>query len=407
MRRITQRETSREMARSWRAILVLLSIFCACAPFAAASQAADSAAKSVDDMPVSVQLRAGRERVSITVPPGAPPLTILDGRMGKPLAGAERMQMVSVKASGTRLLVNGRDANSSLIVIASPGGIIIVNGNRYRGSIEVEARGGQTRLVNVLPLRWYLASVLGAEMPNWAPIAALKAQSVVSRSYILHRIVADDAPYPPVCDSIFSQVYKGLSSENPMTIEAVRETEELVLIENGSPIDACFSASSGGHTASAEDVWGNEVSYLIGKGDPFSEGGEYGEWRLEVPPDECEQLLAGAGHDVGALQEIVVIKADRSGRACRVALIGTRGNVLMRGTDFRMLLGTTRLRSTMFDVERRPAGFVFYGKGYGHGVGLSQQGACKMAQAGYSFQQILHFYYTGVTLESYSPLANR
>ena len=344
--------------------------------------------------------------MDVTIPPGASPLTILDGRMGKPVAGAERMQAASVEACGTRLLVNGKVANASLIAIESPDGIIIVNGNRYRGSIEVEAKDGQTRVVNVLPLGWYLASVVGAEMPDWAPIEALKAQSVVSRSYILHRIVADDAPHPPVCDSIFSQVYKGLSSESPMTIKAVRETEGLVLIENGSPIDACFSASSGGHTASAKDVWGNEVPYLLGKGDPFSEGGEYGEWTLEVPPDECEQLLVGAGHDVGELQEIAVIKADRSGRACRVALLGTTGSVLLRGTDFRMLLVTTRLRSTMFDVERIPAGFVFYGKGYGHGVGLSQQGACKMAQAGYSFQQILHFYYTGVDLKSYSPLAS-
>ena len=119
---------------------------------------------------------------------------------------------------------------------------------------------------------------------------------------------------------------------------------------------------------------------------------------------EC--LLKLKECQTGELQEIAVIKADRSGRACRVALLGTTGSVLLRGTDFRMLLGTTRLRSTMFDVERIPAGFVFYGKGYGHGVGLSQQGACKMAQAGYSFQQILHFYYTGVDLKSYSPLAS-
>ena len=386
---------------------IFLLIFCTFISVATAPGAPDMTAESVDDMPISVQLRVEGNRVNISVPHRASPLTILDDRSGKPVAGHKAVRTASVRAHKARLLVNGINANASLIVVEAPDGVIIVNGNRYRGAITVEAKGDRMRLVNVLPLGWYLASVVGAEMPNWAPSAAMKAQSIVSRSYILHRIVADDARYPPVCDSIFSQVYRGLSSENPMTIKAVRQTDGLVLIENGSPIDACFSASSGGHTASAKDVWGNEVAYLIGKSDPFSRNGEYGQWRLDVKSDECERLLESAGHHIGESQEIVIIKADRAGRACRVALLGTTGNVLMRGRDFRMLLGTTRLRSTMFDIERRPAGFTFHGKGYGHGVGLSQQGACNMAQAGYSFQQILHFYYTGVGLKRYSPPVNR
>ena len=340
--------------------------------------------------------------MNLAVPSGASSFSIINSDTGESAAGADAASSSSVEARGSSLILNGKNARTSKIAVESSDGVVIVNGNRYRGRIEVKAASGRVLVANVLPLRWYLASVLGAEMPDEAPLEALKAQSVISRSYIIHRIMAENASYPPVCDSIFSQVYKGVSSEKPSSVEAVQETTGLVLTNNGAPIDACFSASSGGYTASAKDVWDSSVPYLIGKSDPFSEGGEYGQWKLELTSDECERLLLKAGRDVGELHEIAVVKADKSRRASRVALRGSKASILMRGTDLRLCFGTRRLRSTMFEVERTPLGFVFRGKGYGHGVGLSQEGACRMAQAGYSFERILHFYYTGVRLERYS-----
>ncbi len=400
MRRLTRRWNGQFSARTGRGVILLLPLLGA---FLAVmvQQTASASDQAVDDMSISVRLTVKREPVNVAVAPGAKALSIVKGDTGEPAACGDNASFVSIEAEGLSLFLNGKNARTSKIAIESPDGIIIVNGNRYRGRIEVEAAGGGLLITNVVPLRWYLASVLGAEMPDRAPLEALKAQSVVSRSYILHRM-ADNTTYPPVCDSILSQVYKGVSSEKPSTVRAVRETTGLVLTHNKSPIDACFSASSGGHTASAKDVWDNDVPYLIGKSDPFSAGGEYGEWKLELKSDECERLLLRAGRDVGGLQDIVVIRTDKSGRASGVALLGSRGRVLIRGTDLRMLFGTRRLRSTMFDVERTRDGFVFSGKGYGHGVGLSQEGAGRMAQAGYSLEQILHFYYTGVTLERHS-----
>jgi len=403
LRRLTRRWKGQFAARTGRGDVFLLLLLWAFLTIMV-QQTASASDPVVDDMPVCVRLTAKREPVNVAVPPGAKALSIVKSETGEPAAVGSKTRSLSVHAEGLSLFLSGKNARTSKIAIESPDGIVIVNGNCYRGRIEVEAEGGGLLVANVLPLRWYLASVLGAEMPDKAPLEALKAQSVVSRSYILHRMTADNASYPPVCDSIFSQVYKGLSTESSATIRAVRETTGLVLTYNGSPIDACFSASSGGYTASAKDVWSNEVPYLIGKSDPFSAGGEYGEWQLELTSEECELLLLQAGRDVGELQEIVVIKVDKSGRASRVALMGSKGKVLIRGTDLRLCFGTRRLRSTMFDVERTPLGFAFFGKGYGHGVGLSQEGAGRMAQTGYSFEHILHFYYTGVRLERH--LAN-
>ncbi|MBN1591700.1 MAG: SpoIID/LytB domain-containing protein, partial [Candidatus Coatesbacteria bacterium] len=281
----------------------------------------------------------------------------------------------------------------------SNGEYLTIDGNRYRGYVTISNDSGRLKVINVLPLGWYLASVIGAEMPGYATLEALKAQSVVSRSYLLHRVCAEDAPFPPVCDSVMSQVYKGASTESPLTIQAVQETAGLVLIHEGKPVDACFSASSGGHTASAGDVWTEEVPYLSGKDDPFSAGGEYGEWSFEISTDECEELIKKAGYNIGELRDILIMRPDSSGRASRLVLCGSKGNALVRGTDLRMLLGSRRLRSTMFAISRTPSGYKFEGRGYGHGVGLSQEGACRMARAGRSCEQILEFYFTGVKLE--------
>lgn len=401
MRCLTRRWKGQFAARMGRGAVLLLLLFWLC-PAIVLHQTASAADQTVDNLPVSVRLTVKSERVIVAVPPSARTLSVVKADTGETTAVPGIGRSLSVHTDGLYLFIDGKNTGTSKVVVESSGEVIVVNGSRYRGRIEVEVALRGLMVANVLPLRWYLASVLGAEMPDKAPLEALKAQSVVSRSYVLHRMMADDAPYPPVCDSIFSQVYKGQSTESSAAIRAVRETKGLVLTYSGDPIDACFSASSGGYTASAKDVWGNEVPYMIGKSDPFSVGGEYGEWELELTSDECERLLLKAGHEVGELLEIVVIKVDKSGRACRAALLGSTGEVLMRGTDLRLCFGTRRLRSTMFDVERTPRGFAFFGKGYGHGVGLSQEGACRMARAGYSFGHILHFYYTGVSLKRHS-----
>ncbi len=358
---------------------------------------------TVDDTLVSVRLTVSGKRLRVAVSPAARALSICDASGGSSVADGLRVITVSVEPSGSSLVINGTAVHAERIAIESPDGLILVNGRRYRGRIEVKTVGGALQAANVLPLRPYLASVVGAEMPSDAPFQALEAQSVVSRSYILHRMVGVKGSDPCLSDSVLSQVYRGVSTENAATIKAVGETAGLVLTFNHEPIDACFSASSGGWTASARDVWDNFVPYLIGKKDPFSESGEYENWQFTITPAECEQLLLKAGRDVGRPEQILVIREDTSSRASRVAILGNRGDALFRGTDFRLLVGPARLRSTMFDVARTASGFTFCGKGFGHGVGLSQQGACNMARQDYSFQQILAFYYTGVKLERYSP----
>ncbi|MBN2209434.1 MAG: SpoIID/LytB domain-containing protein [Candidatus Coatesbacteria bacterium] len=401
MRHLTRRLNGRFATRLGRGAGFMLLLVCASLAIML-QQAAPAGNDALDDVSVSVQLTVGRSPVNVALPSGASLLSTVKCGPGEPADTSDAATSFSVEARGSSLILNGKNARTSRIAVESNDGVVIVNDNRYRGRIEVEAASGRVLVANVLPLSSYLASVLGAEMPDDAPLEALKAQSVISRSYIIHRMIAENASYPPVCDSIFSQVYKGVSSERPSSVEAVQATAGLVLTWNGAPIDACFSASSGGYTASAKDVWDTSVPYLIGKSDPFSEGGEYAQWKLELTADECERLLRKAGRDVGELHEIVVSKADKSRRASRVALKGGKARITMRGTDLRLCFGTRRLRSTMFEVERTPLGFVFRGKGYGHGVGLSQEGACRMAQAGYSFERILHFYYTGVRLEQYS-----
>lgn len=381
--------------------MLLLAVACVVSAIGAEKDLAGSQNDRVDDMEVNVQLGERGTWVEVWSVPGSQGLVIADGSTLEPLMG-QRFRSASVLLDDSQISVNGkRTGRTHLAIVSADSSPIAFRGERYRGRLEARVEAGLMVVSNVLPLHWYLSSVVGAEMPDWAPTEALKAQSVVSRSYVLHKMQRSESPGPSLCDSVLSQAYRGISSESPETVRAVQDTSGLVLTYKGQLIDACFSAESGGFTASAEDVWEVDVPYLKGKKDPYNVRAEYDSWRLELSLAEIERLATQSGNGVGKLTELSVVERDASGRASRVALSGSKCRCVMRGTDLRLALGTRRLRSTMFDVVRVGDVFVFSGKGYGHGVGLSQLGACRMAESGRSYKEILEFYYTDVVIGPY------
>ncbi|MCD6327914.1 SpoIID/LytB domain-containing protein [bacterium] len=357
----------------------------------------------IDEMKVTVRLGAERQAVDLKCSPNAAKLQILDAATSAPLFKRWDFRAATIEAVGSSLVINDEAVATERLVIASSDGVVLIDQKPYRGKMEVALTGNSLLIVrNTLSLGDYLASVVGAEMPDSATAEALKAQSIVSRSYILHRMEKSEPNAGSVCDSVLSQVYAGRDSESPETIEAVKKTRNLVLTHKKHVIDACFFASSGGHTASAKDVWSSNVPYLKGRKDRFSEGGMYSSWELKLSAKAIERLLAKNGKRIGRLNKIVVKNRDKSGRVRTILLKGSAGKLNMRGVDFRILMGTRKLRSTMFQVKRQKDKFIFTGKGYGHGVGLSQWGACRMAETGYRCKQILKFYYRSVAISEYS-----
>ena len=272
---------------------------------------------------------------------------------------------------------------------------------RYAGALTLSVAGGATlQLVNRVDLDTYVAGVVASEY-GFDDLEGSKAMAVAARTYALQQSTAAHGDYDQD-DHVGSQVYRGLDKMTPVAREAASATRGEVLTHDGALIEAFYFASSGGRTASNEDVWdGPPRPYLRGKADPYDDASPHASWRATLDRRTLLKRLSKAyGFDV---RGFTVEEKSADGRVHTVELLGpgTR-SASMSGNDFRLFANEQTdglgIRSTLFDAERSGGRYVFEGRGWGHGVGLSQYGARQMAQRGADYKEILSFYYTDVHL---------
>jgi stage II sporulation protein D len=226
-------------------------------------------------------------------------------------------------------------------LLFQPGPSPLAVGTRhYRGALQVDVVDGKLRAINVVGLEQYLYGVVPSEMPfTWAP-EALKAQAVAARSYALasRRAGAFDL-YPDTRD----QVYLGLDHEKPSTNAAVDATAGKVVLFQGAVAKTYFYSTSGGRTASAQDVWGTAVPYLVSVPDPYDSISPYHDWG---PFLFTGKKLARALHIPGPVQDVQTA-LNSSGRVMTMTTLTPQGARSFDGTSLRRVLG---LRSTWFSV---------------------------------------------------------
>ncbi|MBI4505913.1 MAG: SpoIID/LytB domain-containing protein [Chloroflexi bacterium] len=330
--------------------------------------------------------------------------------------------------------------------LAAPSGFLTHRGVGYRGALSVEDGPAGLLLVNTVDLEEYLASVVGAEMPAAWPREALRAQAVAARTYLLARRPLNGNVRYDICATERCQVYRGLGSEAASTRQAVRDTEGEVLTYHDRLINALYSSNSGGVTEAAEHVFGASAPYLRSVASPGDADAAVFRWTREL---RAEELLAALNAErVGALRGVAVPARSPTGRAATLRLDGVYGSVEVPATTARSALG---LRSTMFWPTFQPAATIVVsagdlaarqatrpaggrrvgllaeerprsaaearaldaywvyalpprvqldGRGWGHGVGMSQWGARGMALAGATYRAILAHYYSGTTLRA-------
>ncbi|MBD0269092.1 MAG: SpoIID/LytB domain-containing protein [Cyanobacteria bacterium Co-bin8] len=270
------------------------------------------------------------------------------------------------------------------------GGYIFIGDRWYRGRVLVTPGPNGITAVNFVDLEAYLYSVLGGEMPVSWPLEALKSQAVAARSYALyHRNRAQARPYD-VASTTASQVYKGLESEAQSTRTAVDATRGQVLTHGGQVIEAVFHSSSGGYTENVEDVWQRPVPYLRAVQD-YDVGAPVYQWSVSMPMGDFQRRISGVGQLVAAVPE----RTTPRGRVVSLRLQGNGGSRVMSGNEVRQALS---LRSTLFSISVAGDMVNISGRGYGHGLGMSQWGAHNMASQGRSYRDILTHYYMGTTL---------
>ena len=278
-------------------------------------------------------------------------------------------------------------------------------------SVRVALGDGE---ILTLPLDKYLWRVVAAEMPASFEPQALRAQAAAARTYTLSKMgrTVENHPDADVCTDITCcQAYIDPESAaanwggqaeayTEKITAAVSDTDGMVIRYNGQLIQALFHSSSAGQTVDAVEVWGNDVPYLVSVESP--EGEEVPNWHSTAvfTPEEFSALFLAEypGAD---------LSGDPSGWFTNpvrddAGVVETMdvGGVTVRGTALRSLLN---LRSACFFVTAGADGITFSVTGYGHGVGMSQYGANALAREGKSWEEILQWYYTGVTIEAMDP----
>lgn len=242
---------------------------------------------------------------------------------------------VRLRTSGGKTLANcGRKLRA-----AGNGTIAIAGYGRYRGALETvptESQAGSLNVVNALAVDAYVKGVIPNESPPSWPMAELKAQAVASRSFALTAGVGGNG-FDLYADTR-SQVYKGLESEYTSSDEAAEQTRGQVVTYNGKIAETLFSACSGGHTESIQNVFGGPaIPYLQGVPDPYDYYCPLHEWTLEFSGAEISAKLGG--YLDGRLKKVVVTKTGLTPRIIEAKLYGTGGVTAVSGTDLESALG--------------------------------------------------------------------
>lgn len=262
----------------------------------------------------------------------------------------------------------------------------------------------------VMDFERYILGVVGAEMPTAYAPEALKAQAVAARTYALHKILHGGCKSHPeaacctnskCCQAYISdaRMHERWGEEADarfnLLAEAVMSTAGEVLVYDGEVISALFHACSGGMTENSENVYSNALPYLRGVESPYEQ--PMRTQTVEVSYAEAAEKINAAYPDARVTAETVrdaveLAAVYPSGRVKTVRL----GKVKITGKKLRPVFD---LESAMFTLDKTETGFVFHVKGYGHGVGMSQNGANGYAMHGWTYDRILKHYYTGVSIE--------
>ncbi len=314
------------------------------------------------------------------------------------------------------------------------------NAQLYGGSLELQPNAhGEFTLVNHVPLETYLRGVVPHEIGSNAPAQAVAAQTIIARTYALRNLRRFAVDGYQLCATVHCQVYKGLNGTNPTSDRAIAQTAGLVLTYENELIDALYSSTTGGVTASFEDTWnGSERPYL----QPVIDAPK-ALWDLVKYPLNNEQAfrhfisltkgfnetgrsvfrwnktrsIADLNQDLGkylrktrhpladfkTIESMEVHQRSRSGRILALNIQTDIGKIQLHKNEIRSALepplSTFFYLQPIYKQTQKLDGYRFIGGGFGHGVGLSQYGSYNLANLGWSAEQILAFYYPQTSLQ--------
>lgn len=351
--------------------------------------------------------------------------------------------------------VNGKWPSAKPIQVQGQQALIKNGTTFYRGVFTYMRVNDNVTLINTVDMQDYLKGVVPSEMPVSWPLEALKAQAVCARTYAYNNIGRHASSGFDVCNSTHCQVYGGTKNEKESSNRAIDETKSVVLTYAGLLAEAYFHSSSGGYTESAQNVWGStSYPYLTAVPSPYEdlEQATYGTWSAVVTLDELTQYFRQKGYDIDKLVSFYVEnRTHPGGNVCKVTGVDVSGKTFsieqcdkirialskyVKSPNFEILnnsslhvnnntqklvLGagdiyaigkdgvkkiqnisnlTVATKDGNLKLGSGDGSLVIRGRGWGHNVGMSQYGAKGMAENGFTYEQILSYYFPGTQLSN-------
>ncbi len=249
---------------------------------------------------------------------------------------------------------------------------------------------GMLWLINEVELEHYVAGVVQAEAGIAKNSEFYKVQAVAVRTYTMKSLMKHAEEGYHLCDQTHCQVYKGRCANADIMLSTSKTAGEVMVDSSGNLITAVFHSNSGGQTANSEDVWSKPIPYLRSVSDQYSLGQPNATWKKSISKSEwLEYLRKNFEYPVHKPEEVAKVTNFNQ---------DSRRAFLSEGISLRKIREDFGLKSTFFSISESGDQVVFQGKGFGHGVGMSQEGAMNMARQGFIYTDILKFYYLGISI---------
>lgn len=305
------------------------------------------------------------------------------------IASGELRVIVAGKSSVVGQKLSLRPLGSGTFRLAPAG--LKPNHRLYEEVVEFIHRAGKLYVINTVDAEKYVSGVIEAEGGGNHEPEYYKVQAIISRTYAYNNLRRHEAEGFQLCDATHCQVYHGKARHEPLAEKATQATDDIVIVDDDiNMITSAFHSNCGGHTVNAEHVWSKPLSYCVGKPDPYCLVMPHSNWEKTVELTQWQSYLRSKRFP----------HTDTTASA--YGWFPTGKQVYMTDSTARLPLRIIRedlkLKSTYFTLHQDGDKVRFIGQGFGHGVGLCQEGAMRMAQLGFSCKEIIQFYYTNVHL---------
>jgi stage II sporulation protein D len=355
-------------------------------------------------LPLSIKVKAVKKYVNIgiilnvnSVKIGSTNDFFISGANGKKLKLTRGY--VNISYSNQNVRVNNHILKLPLKIEPS-NKIIFANSKPYRGYLTVLKSQNKINIVNVLPIEDYLKGVVPEEVPSSWESEALKAQSVISRTYAIRNLNKHASQGFNLCSTSHCQVYGGNKYEAAICNKAIKETRGEVLMYDGKLAQTVFHSNCGGYTDSPKYIWDMKdvPPYLEGVKCDYHSNSPHTKWKKELSENFIRHKLAA--YNIGTIKSIRIKEKTSRGAAKTIEISHSKGILTLNAYKFRLTVGQMQIKSHTFtSIKRIGDTFYFSGRGWGHKAGLCQWGAKGMAEKGKNYKKILSRFYPKTEIE--------